>query len=550
MLVLLGGIDWSRQDVAAMPALGRKARALLALTAANGRRGIARDQLIGLLWADLEAGAGAAALRQCLHHLRRALGDLASVIDARRDRIGLHAAQVDVFAFEALAARDDAESQSAAAQLYRGDFCEGLETLEDVVAREIESERVRLRQLAHRVAARIAASADDKTTIDLGIGVGLARRLLARDPLHEAGLRTLMELLDRGGMRAEALGAYEGFRETLRRELAIEPSVETVGLAQRLRAAGAVKPASSPTLAPVDIERDEGRTHQPLPLVAGVLMFPDEATPTAVDHLLYAWGLLRRMSAENNRLAREAAETAQRIDRNYVSAFELQGWTHWFDWLLGWSHTPDHSWYRAVELAERVLALEGDKAPSHLLRAMLHVWERRHDDALEHALIATRIAPDFAHAQFHLANALLYSGRHSEALDHYRRARTLDANDTGLFLNGEAVALFMLGELPEARQVVERAITRNPTSPLARISAVAIYSDLGSFELARAEARTLAEICPKWRYGAHRLERDRDRFPAAWARIGLALEPERGLPPGAKVVSISAKGRQGSGSGD
>ncbi len=506
MLRLLGGIEWPRPDAAALPSLGRKPRALLALAAANGQRGLSREQLSALLWPELDPGAGAAALRQCLHLLRRTLGEFATVIDARRDRIGLRAQHVDLFAFEALAGRDDLESLSAAARLYRGEFCEGLLAAEDEVAREIDSERARLRQLAHRVAARMASIAKDKAAIELAIG--LARRLLARDPLHEACLRTLMELLALGGLRAEALGAYAGFCETLRRELAIEPSAETAAVAQRLRAS--VPPATT-----------------------GGLLFPAAAVPAAVDQIVRAWSLLRRPSPENMRLAREGAEAALRIDRNYSTALVVQGWTHWVDWVLGWSETPNQTWARAVELTDRALAIEGDKAQAQMLRAAILVWERRHDEALELVLAATRTAPYFAHAHHQLANVLMFRGQPAEALQHFRRARELDAEDMGGFLQAEAVAHFMLGELTEARQLIERAITRNPTSPWAHLCAVAIYSDLGALDLARAEARVVAELCPRWRYGVFRAQRDRERFAAAWARIGLAPEAERGQPPGA-----------------
>lgn len=551
MLRLLGGIDWSPPGAIATPGIGRKPRALLALAAAGGQRGIARERLAGLLWPELEAGAGASALRQSLHLLRRALGDFATVIEARRDRIGLHPELVDVFAFEALAGRDDVGSLSAAARLYRGDFCEDLVATEDEVARAIESERARLRQLAHRVAARLASSARERAPVELGID--LARRVLARDPLYESCFRTLIELLNLAGMRAEALGAYEEFRETLRRELGIEPGAETAAMAQSLRAAaqatGAIGAgAGAASVAPVP-ERQEAPARRPPPVTAAGMMHAEQAIPAAADQLLRAWSLLRQPTAENMRLARDAAETAVRIDRSFVAAIVLQGWTHWFDWTLGWSDAPDETWRRAVELADRALALESEDATPQMLRAMICMRERQLDTALDHALAATRIAPDLSFSHYHLGVVHLYSGRHTEALIEFRRAHTLDADDLGAHLHGEATALLMMGELTEARQLVERAITRNPGNPWARITAVSIYSDLGLFELARAEARFVAGLCPKWRYGGFRLERDNRRFTESWARIGFPLEPERGLPPGAKVVRIDASRRRSRGFG-
>lgn len=561
LLRLLGGIDWPLQGAAASPSIGRKSRTVLALAAASGQRGIARERLAALVWPELEASAAASALRQSLHLLRRALGEAATSIVAPRDRIGLHPEFVDVFAFEALSARDDPESLSAAARLYRGDFCEGLVATEDEVAREIDSERARLRQLAHRVAARIASSAGHSAAIELG--VDLARRVLARDPLHEACFRTLMALLSRAGMRAEALGAYEAFRETLRRELAIEPSAETAALAESLRAARPPKaglaaraieptapvatPAPQVASTPTDPNHQVATPRRPPPATTAEMMYTEDAIPAAADQLMRAWSLLRQPTAENMRLARDAAETAVRIDRSFVAAICLQGWTHWFDWTLGWSDDPDESWRRAVELADNALALESDIVTPHMLLAMIRVRERRHDAALEHALAATRVAPDLSFSHYHLGVVHVYSGRHDEALGEFKRANSLDPDDLGAHLHGEATALFLMGDLNEARQRVERAITRNPGNPWARTTAVAIYSDLGLLELARAEARFVAGLCPKWRYGSFRLESDNKKFTEGYARIGFPLEPERGLPPGAKVVPIDTNKRRSSG---
>jgi hypothetical protein len=54
-------------------------------------------------------------------------------------------------------------------------------------------------------------------------------------PLEEAAHRRLMELLSSAGDGEGALLAYEGFRDTLRRELETEPSSQMRELAARLQ---------------------------------------------------------------------------------------------------------------------------------------------------------------------------------------------------------------------------------------------------------------------------------------------------------------------------
>lgn len=534
MLRLLGGIDWTpRADDA--PALGRKPEALLALAAAHGARGVARERLVDLLWPDLDPGAGAAALRQCLYQLRRSLAEVAGVLDAGRDRIAVHARLVDAHMFEELSARDDEESLSQAARMFGGDFCEGFETLEEEVAQQITAERTRIRLVAHRLATRISDGAFSAGITEHGID--LAHRLQARDPLHEGCQRSLMKLLDRRGMRAEALSSYEQFRKILRRELGVDPSAETVALARALR-----EPMSQISRIETPQNRSPGGSGardgtDQVPVVAHTLAFPQDVSPAAADHLMRAITLFRRLTAETNRQARDAAETAARIDPRYTEALIWQGWTHLFDWIFGWTEAPEESHRLTRACAERGLSLAPHRAPPHLLMAETLLWEMKHDRALEHAAAARKIAPYFPGAVYHRANILVYAGQHAEGLEEARCARDLVPDEEGYNLTIEARALFLLGELAEARECAERAIVRNPPYILARVVAIAIESDLGNYEAARAEVERVKRICPRLLPTPLLLESDRERFAQAWTRVGF----HPGRTPGAKIVSVASR---------
>lgn len=535
MLRLLGGIECSPPGGGATQRIGRKPQALLALVAASGTRGVAREHLVDLLWPDLDPAAGAAALRQCLYQLRKSLGECAQALDAGRDRVAVREGLADARVFEELATSDDARSLSHAARMFRGDFCEGFEAVEDEVAQLIAAERTRLRLIAHRLAARIADGSFDAATTEHA--VDLSHRLQARDPLNEGGQRSLMKLLERRGMRAEALNAYERFRKTLRRELGVDPSAETVALARALR-----EPVSQISRTEAHSRRDPGGSGaregtNDVPVVAHTLAFPNDVSPAAADHLLRAIALFRQLTADTNRQARDAAETAARIDPPYTEALVWQGWTHLFDWIFGWAEAPEESHRLTRACAERGLSLAPNRAPPHLLMAETLVWEMKHGGALEHAAAARKIAPYFPGAVYHHANILVYSGQHAEGLEQARRARDLVPDEEGYNLTVEARALFLLGELAEARKCVERAIVRNPPYILARVVAIAIESDLGNYDAARAEVERVNRICPRLLPPPLLLESDRERFARSWTRVGF--HPRR--TPGAKIVSVASR---------
>ncbi|HKQ03008.1 MAG TPA: BTAD domain-containing putative transcriptional regulator, partial [Actinomycetes bacterium] len=212
-----------------------KATALLLYLATTGERH-SRSALAGLLWGDLPEDGARANLRLALTKLRRVADDNLQVtrgyvaVDPSSywlDRRELEAA---------LAGGDgDLERVGAAVRLYRGDF------LDDLVVRGApdfeewaEREREHLRRLAVTGLSRLA---DDATARgDPATGVELARRMLSLDPLSEEAHRLLMSFLAQKDDRAAALAQFETCRHVLTEELGVEPSPETVRLADRIRA--------------------------------------------------------------------------------------------------------------------------------------------------------------------------------------------------------------------------------------------------------------------------------------------------------------------------
>ena len=77
--------------------------------------------------------------------------------------------------------------------------------------------------------------------------IGYARRLVAHDPLDEAGYRDLVRLLTAVGDRAGAARAYQEGVATLQRELGIAPSQETQEAYAALMAQSATMSSRPPT---------------------------------------------------------------------------------------------------------------------------------------------------------------------------------------------------------------------------------------------------------------------------------------------------------------
>lgn len=208
---------------------GARLRALLTLLLLRPGQQVATEQLTDAIWGEDVPAAAGNALQALASRLRRALGEGARLHgDASGYRLEVDPGQVDLHEFEHLAGHgrerllagrpEQAErALSAALDLWRGP------ALPDLTARGV-AEHVALRlSEAHRTAREDHLSA----RLDLGRFVAAlpeAESLAAGEPHRERPAELLMRALAGSGRTADALAAYEGFRDRLAEELGLDPS--------------------------------------------------------------------------------------------------------------------------------------------------------------------------------------------------------------------------------------------------------------------------------------------------------------------------------------
>jgi DNA-binding SARP family transcriptional activator len=246
-LILLGGFEAILPSGARAPISGKKAQALLAYCAI--RRGShLRTTLATLLWGNSNDERARNSLRQTLHVLRSALrGGPSGVLRIEADTVAtdLLALEVDVQAFEELAAAGTPHALERAAALYRGDLLEGLDVGDEGFEEWLRAERDRLRELAIEVLAKLFRHQCAGGAVEAATQT--ARRLLALDPLQEIAHRALMRLLVQAGRREAALRQYEVCCSLLKRELHLEPDRETRRLYEDISSGRLPRPASVPS---------------------------------------------------------------------------------------------------------------------------------------------------------------------------------------------------------------------------------------------------------------------------------------------------------------
>jgi DNA-binding SARP family transcriptional activator len=259
-LRLLGGFE---ARLGSGPALGfptRKAQALLAYLALGPDAGQPRDKLTALLWSDSGERQARQSLRQALFNLRKTLaaaGGAGLLVEG--EVVGLAAApavEVDARLFERAVQERSGAAMERAVTLYAGDLLAGLAVNEPAFEEWLVAERERLRELAR---GAVTALLSEQTRAGLlQPAVQTALRLLALDPLDEAGHRSLMRLYARQGRRGAALRQYQVCVDALRRDLGVEPEPETRRVYQEILQRGQAgapepgvpAPAARPRLRP------------------------------------------------------------------------------------------------------------------------------------------------------------------------------------------------------------------------------------------------------------------------------------------------------------
>ncbi|MFC7447086.1 BTAD domain-containing putative transcriptional regulator [Rhodococcus daqingensis] len=222
----------------------RKAKALVKLLALAPGHALQREQVLEILWPDLDPEAAAGQLRKALHEARRVLvRDPAATYRYLESgellRLRRGTAWVDVQQFEdaALHARrtGDPSDYQAAIDLYAGDLLPE-DLYEDWAAAYAGPLRAEVIALLLEQAKLMEARARfDEAGATL-------RRIRLLDPVHEEAGAALMRVCALAGRRHDALLAYDQLAQTLRRELGTDPGPETVRLFEQIRSGADLEP--------------------------------------------------------------------------------------------------------------------------------------------------------------------------------------------------------------------------------------------------------------------------------------------------------------------
>jgi DNA-binding SARP family transcriptional activator/Tfp pilus assembly protein PilF len=518
-----------------------KRLALLAyLALAHPRGPHRRDTLLALFWPELSAEEARRALRQALHHLRRAVAE--GAIETRADdqvRFQEGCLWCDALAFQAAVAEGRPDEALA---LYRNGFLAGVHVPEVSVELEewIEQTRARLHQTAGQAAVALSQRAEQAG--DLPGAVEAARVACDLQPDDEACARRLMQLLERQGDRALALQVYERLGRRLQSEYQTAPSKETAALARSLRevrrddrapasatAPEMVLPAPEPATAAASRAPPRARwlvpalllsvvvllaflflaTRRPVPtlstgeLAAGGRVIAADSEHGSGDrpsgnpeaHTLYLKGryFWNKRTQEDIQTALHYFQQAVDLDPGYAPAWVgiADTWIFW-----GWYSrlAPQETFPRAKRAVMMALEFDSTLAEAHASLAHIHL-EFDHDwDAAEREYRrAIELDPEYPIAHHWYGGFLSAMGRHREALQHAETARALDPLSL-IIQTWVGLRYYFAGEYEAAIAEYRKALELDRDFAPAHWHLGWVYAQTGHFKEAVSEAKRAVAI--------------------------------------------------------
>ena len=239
-------------------------------------------------------------------------------------------------------------------------------------------------------------------------------------------------------------------------------------------------------------------------------------------------GHLYRWTIEDTNVARWMAEEAIAMCPQSPIGYVLLGWVYHHDyWLGNTKFSREESIEKAIELAQKALAMDDSISEAHAILCPLYFGKREYEKAIAEGERAVALNPGGEVALVNYADSLRFAGRSGEAISLYQKAIRLNPfGSTSLYVNF-GTTLRIMGRFEEAVSALKKAIQIAPDNLIARVALTCTYSQMGREKEARAEATEVLRINPKFSVDsyaknlAYKDQSETDRYANALRKAGL-----------------------------
>jgi adenylate cyclase len=205
-----------------------------------------------------------------------------------------------------------------------------------------------------------------------------------------------------------------------------------------------------------------------------------------------------RFTRDDNATAQELVREAIELDPNQANYHGLLAVTYTLEAFYGWSESREQSFRKALESAERGLALDDQDALVIRSAGIVHFFMKNHDTALDYFKRSVQANPYEAESRALFGAALGVAGDYDAALHQFESAMRMSPRDLHIatWYSYLGIAAFVAGRHEEAAEWSIKATQSNPQLPGGLRTLASSYGNLGRLKDAAAAREKLQDLQP------------------------------------------------------
>jgi TolB-like protein/class 3 adenylate cyclase/Flp pilus assembly protein TadD len=234
------------------------------------------------------------------------------------------------------------------------------------------------------------------------------------------------------------------------------------------------------------------------------------------------------VNKEQQALSRQLAEEAIALDPEYAIAYSAAAAAVGNEVWAGAYKNPKEALQRAIELAQKAIAIDESLGFSHIVLGYLSILANRdYEKGIAEAERAVALEPNSADAYTQLAINLSWAGRTEEAIPLFKKAIRLSPIPPARCLFNMAACYRIIGQYEDAIAIYKKILQKQPDQVLAHLGLAATLMLAGREDEARTQAAELLRIDPKFsleRFAktlTYKNQAEIDRYIGALRKAGL-----------------------------
>jgi adenylate cyclase len=205
-----------------------------------------------------------------------------------------------------------------------------------------------------------------------------------------------------------------------------------------------------------------------------------------------------RMNKDGSMKAKELAKEALVLDPNYAFPYATLANAHMLDVWFKFSASSKESMKIAAQAAQKALALDDSDPRVYAALTNLYIMQRQYEKAIAAAERQLELNPSGAQAYRSMGLTLYFADRAIEAIPFIEQAIRLDPYPSAITFRHLGGCYRSVGRYEEAITAYRKALKENPDDIFTHIGLASVYAKLGREEEARAEAKEVIRIHPKF----------------------------------------------------